>query len=513
MICCVHNASRIIVCASFLFGAYGFQSIEIPPLIAEKIPQAQELKGYEKVKESIQNIQSIGVDITGLCHPTSYEFHPVIPNCNDVPFRILEGTDVTNLIGDEEGQEDENESFNVFTFNLFMSFACVVLAALAAGLTMGLVSLDPLELAIKMHSSVDEHERKQCAKLLPIVEDHHRLLVTFLLLTSIANESLPLFLDQLVPGYVAIIISVTLILFFGEIIPSAIFTGPDQLAIAAKMVPLVNAFICFLMPLTFPIAKSLDYCLGHQHEEDVKYDRQELSTLVRIMYKKSAHERKKMIEVESLQSRETVPILRRTSENVSSYDAANIQRSLLTEDEVKIVEGALQMKEKMVQEVLKPWKDVFCEKKDTVLNEETISRLYKKGISRIPIYENKKNSKSICGVFMVRDLIMVNPDDKKRVSSMSLIQPECISPNMNLVDLLNKMQSGGNGLMRGGHLAIVCMNPELAAKALENKRSIPAEASVIGIVTLEDVIEHIIQEEIYDETERKTLGRRFSLTI
>jgi hypothetical protein len=49
--------------------------------------------------------------------------------------------------------------------------------------------------------------------------------VTLLLFNSLANEALPIFLAELVPGYVAVALSVTMILVFGEIIPSAVFTG------------------------------------------------------------------------------------------------------------------------------------------------------------------------------------------------------------------------------------------------------------------------------------------------
>ena len=44
---------------------------------------------------------------------------------------------------------------------------------------------------------------------------------------------MPLFLDKLVPEAAAVLISVTLVLFCGEIIPAAIFTGPAKLKIAA----------------------------------------------------------------------------------------------------------------------------------------------------------------------------------------------------------------------------------------------------------------------------------------
>jgi metal transporter CNNM len=51
------------------------------------------------------------------------------------------------------------------------------------------------------------------------------MLVTLLLCNAGAMETLPIFLDRLVPQVVAIICSVTLILIFGEVIPQAICTG------------------------------------------------------------------------------------------------------------------------------------------------------------------------------------------------------------------------------------------------------------------------------------------------
>mgnify|MGYP006902753980 CR=1 FL=1 len=45
------------------------------------------------------------------------------------------------------------------------------------------------------------------------------------------NEALPIFLNAIVPEYIAIILSVSFVLVFGEIIPSAVFTGPKRLTI------------------------------------------------------------------------------------------------------------------------------------------------------------------------------------------------------------------------------------------------------------------------------------------
>ncbi len=51
---------------------------------------------------------------------------------------------------------------------------------------------------------------------------HHKLLVTLLLVNALAMEALPLFLDVIVPAWVSILLSVSFVLLFGEIIPQAL---------------------------------------------------------------------------------------------------------------------------------------------------------------------------------------------------------------------------------------------------------------------------------------------------
>ena len=164
--------------------------------------------------------------------------------------------------------------------NLVAVFVCITFAALMAGLTMGLLSLDPLDLLIKIRTS-DPATSAQAQAVLPIVTNHHRLLVTLLLINAGANEALPLFLDELVPSYMAIILSVTLVLFCGEIIPSAIFTGPNQLRIAAKLAPLTRLLMFTTAPISYPIAKVLDKMLGHA--ESSNYSRREIMALVQVI--------------------------------------------------------------------------------------------------------------------------------------------------------------------------------------------------------------------------------------
>lgn len=55
------------------------------------------------------------------------------------------------------------------------------------------------------------------AKIFPVVKNQHLLLCTLLIGNSLAMEALPIFLDKLVPPWAAVLISVTLILMFGEV--------------------------------------------------------------------------------------------------------------------------------------------------------------------------------------------------------------------------------------------------------------------------------------------------------
>jgi metal transporter CNNM len=73
--------------------------------------------------------------------------------------------------------------------------------------------------------------------IIPILKEHHRLLTTLLLMNAIAMESLPIFLDRIVPTFWAILISVLAVTIFGEILPQAVCTGPKQILIAAWIAP------------------------------------------------------------------------------------------------------------------------------------------------------------------------------------------------------------------------------------------------------------------------------------
>ena len=95
-----------------------------------------------------------------------------------------------------------------------------------SGLTVGYLRV--LSLELKITTGTDQ-EKEYAAKVLPILSNRHWLLCTLLLMNSFANEAMPVFLDRIFNRFTAVVISVTLLLVFGEVIPQALCTSPHQI--------------------------------------------------------------------------------------------------------------------------------------------------------------------------------------------------------------------------------------------------------------------------------------------
>ena len=162
------------------------------------------------------------------------------------------------------GGEDEEKSdsfFDGFWFNFigFSILACF--AGAMSGLTVGYLSIDMLILEIKLKSGT-EQEKIYANKIKKIIADHHWILVTLLLCNAFACEAMPILLDKLVTDIMAIVISVTVLLFVGEIVPQALCTGPNQMKIASFLSCFTYSLMIITYPLSYPIAKFMDCVIG-----------------------------------------------------------------------------------------------------------------------------------------------------------------------------------------------------------------------------------------------------------
>eukprot|EP00741_Cyanophora_paradoxa_P000771 tig00000058_g743.t1 len=335
---------------------------------------------------------------------------------------------------------------------IVVSICVVLVSGMIAGLTLGLMSLDKIDLEIIASTSSAEAPHAQ--RILPIREKGNLLLVTLLLANTALNEVLPLLLESIPGGNgaIAFVASTVSIMFFGEIIPQSICSR-HGLAVGAHLAWFVKFLRLIFFPLAFPIAWTLDKILG-----------QELGTVY------SKDELKGLIEVHSR----------------NKY-------GVLSEDETTILKGALDFSHKAVAEVMTPIEDVYLVSADTIVDFEFLRTCWERGHSRIPVYEG--NADNIVAIMLVKNLILVNPSEKLRVRDLLTDQfcrpPAYVPPEAKLDAMLNVFQSGRT------HLAIVRQPDGPVVPPL-----LPTKWKNIGICTLEDVIEELIQEEIVDETDQ-----------
>jgi metal transporter CNNM len=259
--------------------------------------------------------------------------------------KTITTTTAATLNHDDAKQNDSDSySTKTITLNVMGVGLCLSIAAIAAGLTLGMLGIDPLFLLIKQRASTTSLSEKQIAsQLYAIVQHKHLLLVTLLLCNAMANEALPLFLEQLVSPMLAVILSVTFVLFFGEIIPSAIFTGPRQLLIAHSCIPFVQCMMCLFYPIAKPIALLLDHVLHPHDDQDdndenhtnsssnpkpstlstsASYTRGELAALIRIQYedrlarkRKIKQQKQNLLSSSLLSSSKSTTVIPTTSTN------------------------------------------------------------------------------------------------------------------------------------------------------------------------------------------------------
>lgn len=161
------------------------------------------------------------------------------------------------LLSWEENTPAQNATY------LLLSAAVVLVAGLMSGLTLGLLSMDTVDLEVLKRSG-SPAEQLHAARVSPVLRRPHFLLVTLLLCNALAMEALPLLLDRLADPVTAVAVSVTVVLLFGEILPQAV-CSKHGLAIGARLAGFVRALMWLTAPIAWPIAKLLDRILGGEH--------------------------------------------------------------------------------------------------------------------------------------------------------------------------------------------------------------------------------------------------------
>ena len=434
--------------------------------------------------------------------------------------------------------------------------ALVLVAGTMAGLTVGLLGVDPIELELRKEAELPSRDREDAKKIWDVVASHHWLLCTLLLVNAAASEALPLCLNAIMPEYVVIVVSVTLVLVFGEILPSAVFTGPRRVRLASACVPFVRALMWLTAPLSWPMARALDRVVGEDHAS-TRLDRAQIGTLIGLHGRARSPARRpprrpprrarapgvSVIEDADENARESSPLLENTDERrgrprrlgniftrlvlsrvwftsnkgkVSEPRAESRERApgivsastrragVLSDDEVTIVRETLKLAHKTVYDAMTPLRDVYMLPwESTAFDEDTLAGVLGAGFSRVPVFRGG-NRHNVVGTLMVKKLIVLDPNERRHVRDVPLRAPLLAHPDAGLLETLNAFQAGRS------HMALVTKHASRLERAWRLNEDVAAGAvEILGIITVEDVLEELIGEEIQDEDDyAETLTRR-----
>ncbi|XP_022967526.1 putative DUF21 domain-containing protein At1g03270 [Cucurbita maxima] len=395
-----------------------------------------------------------------------------------------------------------------------LSCLLVLFAGIMSGLTLGLMSLNLVELEILQRTG-SSTEKKQAAAIIPVLQKQHQLLVTLLLCNACAMEALPIYLDKIFHPFVAVLLSVTFVLVFGEIIPQAICSRYG-LAVGANFIWLVRILMIICYPISYPVGKVLDALLGHH---DALFRRAQLKALVSIHGQEAG------------------------------------KGGELTHDETTIISGALDLTEKTAEAAMTPIESTFSLDVNSNLDWEAIGKILARGHSRVPVYS--ENPKNIIGLLLVKSLLTVRAETETPVSAVSIRRIPRVPSDMPLYDILNEFQKGSSHMAavvkvkeknknsvfvsdgdkhekkkftskisplftpllseHDNDLDSVDVDIEKAPRNTDIRQTMQhnvvatngvcnlfediEDGEVIGIITLEDVFEELLQEEIVDETD------------
>lgn len=240
------------------------------------------------------------------------------------------------------------------------------LSGMFSGLNLGLMALDPMELRIVQNCGT-EKEKNYAKKIEPVRSQGNYLLCSLLLGNVLVNTTLTILLDDIAgSGLIAVVVSTIGIVIFGEIVPQAICSR-HGLAVGANTIFLTKFFMILTFPASYPVSKLLDHVLGQ--EIGTVYNREKLLEMLRV---------------------------------TDPYND-------LVKEELNIIQGALELRTKTVEDVMTPLRDCFMIAGDAILDFNTMSEIMESGYTRIPVYEGEKCH--IVDLLFVKDLAFVDPDD------------------------------------------------------------------------------------------------------
>jgi len=332
------------------------------------------------------------------------------------------------------------------------------------------MSLTEGDLTLILESSVDKSEIRNAKRILPVRRRGNLLLCTLLLGNTLVNVMLSVLTDpiwrflfgiDLMGDIFSLALPTCLIVVFGEIVPQSVCSR-HALAVGAASLPLVYVFIVICFPVAWPISLILDKLLGD--EPPAEFSKKRLISLMKL----------------------------------SMVDP----QSSITDDDLKIVSGALGFGTRCVTDIMTPLDSMFALPDTAVFDQPTIVEMLQHGHSRIPVYRGSREN--IVAILFTKDIIGFDHEQKLRLHTVLTTfkaehRVQRIPRNMKVRTSLEICKQACL------HMLIVVDVVLPAEKEQKNPQKINMfgaalnTAPAVGIITFEDMLEDMIQDEIVDE--------------
>ena len=209
------------------------------------------------------------------------------------------------------------------------------------------------------------------------------------------------------------------------------------LKVTSLLVPLLRLTIIATYPISKPLQLALDKLFGHN--ESQLHSRVELGLII--------------------------------------GDHASNKSSDLDEGEVKILQAALQLSKKRVRDIMTPISHVYWFTDDTVIDARLLDEIKEKSWSRIPIFNQQLTE---CrGILLMKDLVDVDIDEHPRLVTELPLHPTKLIGSMTALDTMFRK--------------FITVHTHMVP--------IERDDVIVGVITIEDLVEEILGYEIEDESD------------
>ncbi|KAG5472525.1 hypothetical protein LSCM1_03926 [Leishmania martiniquensis] len=354
--------------------------------------------------------------------------------------------------------EEKLTSAQMFWYSV-AAVVCVAGAGFFVGLQIALFSIDRLFLRVLTTTGTPK-ERQQARSLLGVLQLQHWTLVALVLMNAIFVMTLPILLETMFDELTALIVSITAVLFAGEVVPLAVFVR-WAIPVCSYFIHAIWLAIVVTAPVSYPMGKVLDRVLGHREEP---LDREDLAALIAGPQWEENEEESAMVEVTAVSVGDDgggADGARATEEERSPYQ--------LLESEVKMLQAAMLLSTDTVRQHLRTKaEDAFMLSSRNSLDREAILRILTAGYSRVPVYFGE-NRRHIIGALIVNSLVSLcfsQPDPPPLVSDYPLREVMRLSQDSSLYDAYLAFRDGPS------HMAIIY----------------DTSGAMVGLLTLNDVL-------------------------